>query len=123
MQHTITWFEIPAVDFDRAVTFYRTILDVEINKSEFGGDPHGFLPAGPGVVSGAVVLRDDLKPALTGTVIYLNVADRMAATLERVERAGGTVLMPETAIDPQGSFAFIRDSEGNRIGLHSPPLQ
>lgn len=121
MQHTITWFEIPAVDFDRAVTFYSTMLDVEINKSAFQGNPHGFLPAGPDVVSGAVVLRDDLKPASTGPLIYLNVAKHMTATLERVERAGGKVLLPETAIDPQGSFALILDSEGNRIGLHSPP--
>ncbi|HEY0607047.1 MAG TPA: VOC family protein [Herpetosiphonaceae bacterium] len=123
MQHTITWFEIPAVDFDRAVTFYSTLLDVEITTSAFHGDPHGFLPAAPGVVSGAIVLRDDVKPASTGTLIYLNVAEHMAATLERVERAGGTVLLPETAIDPQGSFALILDSEGNRIGLHRPPLR
>lgn len=123
MQHTITWFEIPAVDFDRAVTFYNTMLDVEINKSAFHGDPHGFLPAETGVVSGAIVLRDDLKPASTGTLIYLNVAEHMTATLERVERAGGKVLLPETAIDPQGSFALILDSEGNRIGLHSPPAR
>ena len=122
MQHTITWFEIPAVDFDRAVRFYSTILDVEITTSAFQGAPHGFLPAGAGVVSGAVVLRNDLEPASTGTLIYLNVAEHMAATLERVERAGGTVLLPETAIDPQGSFALIRDSEGNRIGLHRPPV-
>jgi predicted enzyme related to lactoylglutathione lyase len=123
MQPIITWFEIPAVDFDRAVAFYSTMLDVEINKSAFGGDPHGFLPSAPGVVSGAVVLRDDLKPATTGALIYLNVAEHMTATLERVERAGGTVLVPETSIDPQGSFALILDSEGNRIGLHRPPVQ
>jgi uncharacterized protein len=123
MQHTINWFEIPAVDFDRAVTFYNTILEVEIDKSAFLGDPHGFLPGGPGVVSGAIVLRDDLQPGSTGTVIYLNVGEQMAATLERVEDAGGKVLLPETAIEPQGSFAFILDSEGNRIGLHSPPAQ
>jgi uncharacterized protein len=123
MQQTITWFEIPAVDFDRAVAFYSTILDVEITKSAFGGAPHGFLPAGPGVVSGAIVLRDDLTPGSTGTVIYLNVAERMTATLERVERAGGRVILPETSIDPQGTFAFILDSEGNRIGLHRPPVQ
>jgi uncharacterized protein len=123
MRHTISWFEIPAVDFERAVTFYSTVLDVEITKGAFGGDPHGFLPGGPGVVSGAIVLRDDLTPGSSGTVVYLNVAERMAATLERVEPAGGTVLLPETAIDPQGSFAFILDSEGNRIGLHRPPTQ
>ncbi len=123
MQHTITWVEIPAVDFDRAVAFYSTILDVEINKSPFQGVPHGFLPAGPGVVSGAIILRDDSKPASNGPVVYLNVAEHMTATLERVDRAGGKVLMPETSIDPQGSFAFILDSEGNRIGLHSPPVQ
>ncbi|MBV9790747.1 MAG: VOC family protein [Chloroflexi bacterium] len=123
MQHTITWFEIPAVDFDRAVAFYSTMLDVEINKSAFGGEPHGFLPSAPGVVSGAVVLRNNFKPASDGALIYLNVAEHMTATIQRVEQAGGTVLTPETSIDPQGSFALILDSEGNRIGLHSPPAR
>jgi predicted enzyme related to lactoylglutathione lyase len=123
MQHTITWVEIPAVDFDRAVTFYSTILNAEIAKSAFHGDPHGFLPGGPDVVSGAIVLRDDLKPTLTGTTIYLNVTGQMTATLERVEQAGGKVLLPETSIEPQGSFAFILDSEGNRVGLHSLPVR
>lgn len=123
MQHTITWFEIPAIDFDRAVAFYTAVLGVEINKGAFQGDPHGFLPGGPGVVSGAIVLREDLRPATTGTIIYLNIGDQMAAALGRVELAGGQVLLPETSIDPQGTFAFIRDTEGNRVGLHSPPTR
>lgn len=123
MQPMINWFEIPAVDFDRAVTFYSTILDVDINKGIFQGAPHGFLSAAPDTVAGAIVLRDDLKPATTGTLIYLNVADQMTAVLERIEPAGGEVILPETAIDPNGSFAFILDSEGNRIGLHSPPTR
>jgi len=30
MQNAINWFEIPAADFDRAVTFCSTVMGVEL---------------------------------------------------------------------------------------------
>lgn len=45
MQNAINWFEIPAADFDRAVTFYSTVLATEIQKAEFMGEPQAFFPS------------------------------------------------------------------------------
>ena len=39
--------------------------------------------------------------------------------LARVEAAGGQVAMPKMSIGEHGSIAFIIDTEGNKIGIHS----
>jgi predicted enzyme related to lactoylglutathione lyase len=39
--------------------------------------------------------------------------------LARVEAAGGTIEMPKTPIGPNGFIAFIIDTEGNQVGIHS----
>ena len=40
--------------------------------------------------------------------------------LDRVEGAGGKILMPKTAIGMDaGYFAMISDTDGNTVGLHS----
>ena len=41
MKHAINWFEIPSNDFERAVTFYGTILDAPLRKEVLGGTPNG----------------------------------------------------------------------------------
>ncbi|WP_376747144.1 VOC family protein [Chryseobacterium binzhouense] len=32
MVNTLNWFEIPAIDFARAKTFYATVLDAQIHE-------------------------------------------------------------------------------------------
>jgi uncharacterized protein len=39
--------------------------------------------------------------------------------LQRVEHAGGKILLPKTPISGDRGFAYFEDTEGNRIGLHS----
>jgi len=44
--------------------------------------------------------------------------------LDRIEAAGGQILVPKTEISPEyGHMAVFLDSEGNRIALHSIPPQ
>jgi predicted enzyme related to lactoylglutathione lyase len=54
--------------------------------------------------------------------MYLNAGNALDAMLARVAAAGGQVLLPATVIGEQGVIAIIRDSEGNRVGLHAPPV-
>lgn len=122
MKHAINWFEIPAADFDRAVTFYNTILDESLRKEMVAGVPNGILPYeqddSHNAIGGAVIFDERIKPGMSGIVPYLNCTGKLDAVLSRVPAAGGKVLMP--AIQTQfGSIAMIMDSEGNRIGLHS----
>ena len=39
--------------------------------------------------------------------------------LDRVEGAGGKVVMPKTSIGENGFMALFLDTEGNKVGLHS----
>ena len=58
-----------------------------------------------------------------GTLIYLNANPDVQLILDRVEAAGGTILVPKTQIsEDNGYMGIIKDTEGNRIGLHSNPL-
>jgi predicted enzyme related to lactoylglutathione lyase len=122
MRNAINWFEIPATDFSRAVAFYRTVLGQDIRTGEFMGVPHGFFPAEDEGVAGAIIAPPDAAPSASGPLIYLNAGDTLAAMVGRVDAAGGQVLLPETSIGEQGAIAVIRDSEGNRVGLHAPPV-
>ena len=57
-------------------------------------------------------------PSREGSLVYIHVDDVQAA-IERVEKAGGTILMPRTGIGEYGFIAHFEDSEGNRVALHS----
>jgi uncharacterized protein len=122
MQNAINWFEIPAIDFDRAVAFYSTVLAIEIQKAEFMGEPQAFFPADQTSVGGAIVKSDRLTPSKTGTLVYLNLGtvENLEQALTRVESSGGKLLTSKTDIGEPGFIGIIQDSEGNGIGLHAP---
>ena len=118
MTNAINFFEIPSLDFDRAVAFYETILGVKLHREVFMDIPSALFPSGEAGAGGAVI-HSAVKPSADGPVLYLNADGKLDAVVERVEAAGGAVLMPITAIGEPGFIALIRDTEGNRIGLHS----
>lgn len=120
MRNVINWFEIPSVNFDRAVGFYSTILNAEIPIGEFMGTPHGFLVDDAGESRGAIIHSSDALPGTTGPLIYLHAGAALPTVLERVQQSGGAVLMPTTSLGEQGTMAIIRDTEGNRVALHMP---
>ena len=74
-------------------------------------------------VGGAVVQGPGCLPNDTGALLYLNAAAGLEAMLERVEQAGGRVVMGRTLIgEDAGWFALIIDTEGNRLALHERPV-
>jgi len=120
VRSVVTWFEIPATDFDRARRFYEAILEMEIPVHDFGGPMAVFPYEHPGV-SGCIIAGRS-QPSATGTLIYLNAGGRLDRTLELVEQAGGRIDSPKMKIDDDiGEVAHIIDSEGNRVGLHAKP--
>ena len=115
---TITWFEIPATDFGRAVRFYETLFASPLHHEADWPNLAIFPYQRPGV-SGAVATGEGHRPSADGVVIYLNCDGRIDAVLGRVEEAGGSIVEPKNHIPSVGWFAQIRDSEGNRVGLHA----
>lgn len=123
--NAINWFEIPVTDFERAKKFYESIYDYQMPENQMGTARMGFLlyDFKSGKVGGAIVYQPDFhKPEDAGSLIFLNCQPDLQVVLDRVEDAGGKILKHKilvSADEKLGFWALIRDSEGNRIALHS----
>jgi predicted enzyme related to lactoylglutathione lyase len=128
MNTAISWFEIGTNDLDRATKFYETIFQVKLAPLDLENIKMRMFPLDDMMtgVGGALVFTNGFhKPSSTdGPLIYLNGNPDLQLVLDRVEAAGGKIMVPKTEISAEyGYMAVIIDSEGNRIGLHSVPKQ
>jgi predicted enzyme related to lactoylglutathione lyase len=121
MKSFVSIFEIPATDISRAVDFYQEILDINIEKMEMPEMHMGIFPYEGQMVTGVIVKGEGHQPSADGVTIYLNGGDNLQVILDKVENKGGKIVAPKTShADESGYFALFLDTEGNRIGLHSP---
>jgi predicted enzyme related to lactoylglutathione lyase len=118
----VSWFEIPVYDIHRAATFYNALYGFQMELSQNGEHTMALFPPEAGV-GGALVAGPGCVASDAGVLVYLNATVGLDIMLERVQLAGGRVLMPRSFISEEtGSFALFIDSEGNRLALHEPPV-
>jgi predicted enzyme related to lactoylglutathione lyase len=119
---SITWFEIPSRDLDRAQRFYEAVLATPLRRERIGEAVLAVFPYADGGVSGCLHQGPGTPaPGSRGTLVYLDASPSLDAALARAGAAGGQVVTPKTALPPgMGFFAHIEDIEGNRVGLHAP---
>lgn len=121
MNSFISIFEIPATDISRAIDFYKEILGVEIERFDFPGVEKGLFPYQNQMVAGVIMKGEDCEPSAKGVTIYLNGGDDLQTILDKVEGNGGKIIIPKRPhADKNGFFAIFHESEGNKMGLHSP---
>ena len=126
MDNAISWFEIGTTDLDRATKFYETIFGVSLIPMDMPNIKMRLFPLDDMTkgVGGALVDSGGFhKPSATdGPLVYLNGNPDLQRVLDKVEAAGGNIMVPKMEISPEyGFMAVIVDTEGNRIGLHSVP--
>ena len=122
--NAISWFELPAIDIERAQKFYEkifgiTMLNLDNPNLQMRAFPFKNIMDG---VSGALVCNKDFytQTANQGALLYLNANPDLQQVLDKVSEAGGKVFIPKTKInDNFGFMAIFLDSEGNRVGLQS----
>lgn len=122
MKTAVAWFEIPAKKLSRAKKFYESVLDIKMEDMDMGSDlKMTMFPVEETGVGGAICQHEEwYKPSLDGTLVYISANPDLQKALDKVERNGGKVLQPKTKItDEYGFMAIFRDTEGNRIALHS----
>lgn len=120
--HAINWFEIPVSDFDRARKFYEIIFDFEMPENTMGQTRMGFLLFDhmAGGIGGSICQGEGYEPSDRGTLAYLNGGEDLNIVLERIENAGGEIVVPKFHISEEiGYSAVFKDTEGNRLALHS----
>ena len=115
----VSWFGIHAADLDRAKKFYETVFGETLQ--EVGGGGMRFMIFGADWakdgVSGMLWSDGGAVPGYGGTTVFFNCTD-CAETARAAVTAGGRLLQDKFPI-ANGYAAFVEDSEGNRIGLHS----
>jgi hypothetical protein len=124
-KNAISWVEIPVADMERAQKFYETILEVSLIPIDMPNLRMRMFPVQDQMgVGGALCDSGGFhKPSATdGPLVYLNANPDVQNVLDRVEAAGGTIIVPKTEISPDyGYMAVIIDTEGNRIAFHAVP--
>ncbi|AXR00121.1 VOC family protein [Pseudoalteromonas piscicida] len=121
MHNLASIFEIPATDLTRAVKFYSSIFTITIETMDMPEIRMGILPYERQSTVGVIVQGAGYTPSSTGVTLYLNAGENLQLVLSKVEENGGKILAPKTPhADESGFFALFLDTEGNRLGLHSP---
>lgn len=121
-ENTVNWFEIPVSDMDRAQKFYETIFGIEMQKMPMPEFEMVAFPMemGNGKVHGALCKHEMYTPSQDGVTLYLNANPSIQDVIDRIEAAGGKIVIPKTQISEEiGYMAFFVDSEGNRMALHA----
>jgi predicted enzyme related to lactoylglutathione lyase len=126
IRNLISWFELPAADLDRAQNFYETIFDIQMIPLDMPQLQMRLFPTdNPNNYGGAICSSSDFYQSSdqSGPLIYLNGDPDVQLILDKIEIAGGKIVIPKTQISPEyGYMAVFLDTEGNRVALYSSPL-
>lgn len=121
MAHPIVWLEFVSDNMEQTEKFYGDIFGWKTTPM-MDGYKTWETGAGEGSLGGGFRVEDPAKTAGGGyprTVAYVLVED-IDAHLAKIEAAGGTTIVPKTAIgEGMGSFAIFNDPHGTSVGLFS----
>ncbi|MDB5232344.1 MAG: bleomycin resistance protein [Chitinophagaceae bacterium] len=124
-KNAISWFEIPTADINRAQKFYESIFGITMIALDLPQLQMRMFPIEDkmGVGGSLCYAGEFYKPSATdGPLVYLNANPDVQQVLDKVEAAGGKIVVPKTQISPEhGYMAVFIDTEGNRVALHAIP--
>lgn len=117
----VVWFDIPVNNMDRAIVFYEALTGDRLVRLPVGeGKETALFPPQDGGSGGCLFLAPEDAPSHLGSRVYLDASPALDDWLARVEPAGGRILVGKTPIGgDRGVYAYIEDSEGNRVGLNA----
>jgi predicted enzyme related to lactoylglutathione lyase len=120
----VVHFEIPVNDLDRARAFYKifgwnlqdwpmsdgfTYIGVHTTPI----DEKTRLPLKVGAINGGIMKRNR---DVTAPVLAINVSS-IDEKVQQIEKVGGSVVKPKEDMMGMGLYAYVKDTEGNVIGL------
>jgi predicted enzyme related to lactoylglutathione lyase len=118
----VVHFEIPADDLARAKKFYSSVFGwktEDVPGMEYAMartvavDEKTRMPKESGAINGGMMKR---IAAVKAPVVTINVDD-IDKAMEKVVKAGGKVVTEKQKVMDMGWNAYVKDSEGNVIGV------
>jgi len=111
---SIVWFEIPADNVERAKSFYGSLFGWKTEKMP-GPMEYWHVDTGGSNDSpdGGIMKRQNPHQGITNYISVPSVDEFTA----KVQKLGGKVFMPKTAVPQMGYFAVCRDTENNVFAL------
>jgi len=117
----VVHFEIPAENMARAKKFYSSVFGWEtedvpgmeysmVHTVETGEDR---MPKEKGAINGGMMKRMD---AVKAPVVTINVSD-IDKAVQKVVKAGGKIVVEKQMVMDMGWNAYVKDTEGNVIGV------
>ncbi|MBU0637921.1 MAG: VOC family protein [Planctomycetes bacterium] len=113
MPNPLCHFEFTASDEARSRQFLTSVFDWKFDGSSMPG--YTLINTGSEPGGGLMKVTPEM-PGPCFTVYFL--VDDIPATLQKVEQAGGKVLVPQTPIPNVGEFAIIADPDGLHLGIY-----
>ncbi|GEM78831.1 VOC family protein [Vibrio superstes] len=122
-KNPVAWVEIYVDDMPRAIAFYQSVFNVQLekmdnpaaNEIEMWGFPSNMEQYG---ATGALAKMNGVSAGAGGTLVYFSCED-CAIEEARVVSSGGSIQQPKMAIGEYGFMTLATDTEGNMFGLHS----
>jgi uncharacterized protein len=116
-------FEIHASEPEKSIAFYRELFGWEITKYPTPFDYWGIVtgPDGERGINGALLPRRGPPPVdgapVNSWMLTVDVED-IDATMAKALKIGGREALPKMTIPHVGYVAYIKDIDGNILGLH-----
>lgn len=113
MGRRVIHFEVIGRDAPALQKFYGELFDWSIDASN--PMSYGIIqPQGEGSIGGGIGPSPD---GSSGMVTFYVESDDVSGDLQRVEAAGGSVVMPETKVMEDVVLGLFADPEGHVVGL------
>ena len=108
--HQLCHFEIPIDDVARAKRFYQDLFGWQINEA---GPEYHLIVTGENEIGGGMMKR--MVPEQRPTLYFeVESADDY---IGKIQRLGGTIVVPKMAVPGMGYFAQALDTEGNVFAI------
>jgi predicted enzyme related to lactoylglutathione lyase len=119
-------FDVPADDMRRAKKFYSDVFGWEFEDYPMPGmeysaiyttdvDKKTRMPKEVGSINGGLLKRGGPWMLKTPTVAV--VVPDLETAIKKIKTAGGSVIMDSTKVGEMGFYAYVKDTEGNTIGV------
>jgi predicted enzyme related to lactoylglutathione lyase len=115
MSNRVVHFEIPCDNPERTMNFFKEVFNW--NFQQFGNEPYWVVMTGdeksPGINGGLMQRRDPAQP-IVNSIDVSNIDEYIM----KIERAGGTIVVPKMPIPTVGWLAYFKDPDGNIHGIY-----